>query len=168
MQVEVNIKATDIIKSCLYLVPQSKLSWGISFLFVSVMAYKADLVSKAEHSVGISFVSTIIACFIFILGFMTLFVFASILQTLIISRTKNGFLCRHNFEIANEGLIETTEVNKTLVKWEGITKLLKTKRYIYVYAGVGYHILPKRDFETDEQFNAFYDALNEGYRNRVI
>lgn len=90
--------------------------------------------------------------------------FWSCFLCLINPKLKRGVLGIHKFEIANEGLIEETEFNKTISKWSSIDKAIKIFGYILVrVAGHQWHTFPKRSFESTEQQAEFYELL----RNKI-
>jgi|GEM_PF-1251274 hypothetical protein len=46
-----------------------------------------------------------------------------------------GVLGAHVLEITDEGLVESTEVNRGLHKWAGIYKIISGPCYLYIYTG---------------------------------
>ena len=71
-----------------------------------------------------------------------------------------GFLCEHELEIREEGLVERTSVNESIHRWAGFDKIVRSGNYIYIYVtDVGVHILPRRIFQSSQQENAFVDEM---------
>jgi len=64
-----------------------------------------------------------------------------------------GVFGKHTLSITDEGLLEETEVNTSLQKWNGILKTAQTKRYYYIHASENAaHLVPKsRLLEGDIQ-----------------
>jgi hypothetical protein len=59
-------------------------------------------------------------------------------------RRDRGVLGEHILEITEEGLIECTEVNRSLANWRTSFRIRETSRYAYVYVSVGNaHVIPK-------------------------
>jgi hypothetical protein len=93
-------------------------------------------------------------------GFAAIFVF-SLVFILLNSNTKSGVLGTHTYTIEDAGLRERTAANDTLNYWSAIQKIDKTKSAITIQINAWlFHILPRRAFGGQEQFDAFYDALS--------
>ncbi|HNP36949.1 MAG TPA: YcxB family protein [Woeseiaceae bacterium] len=92
-------------------------------------------------------------------GFAAIFVF-SLVFILLNSNTKSGVLGKHTYTIEDVGFREQTAANDTLNYWPAIQKIDKTKFAITVQINAWlFHILPRRAFDGQEQFEAFYEAL---------
>ncbi|MDD1793269.1 YcxB family protein [Enterovibrio sp. ZSDZ42] len=95
--------------------------------------------------------------------------FFYVLSTLAVlgSASKNyGQLGDHTYEVTDTGFIESTDVNETVTKWEGIYELVKTKRYLYIKtAPLLVYVIPLRSFSTETEFNEFYSKVKGGYDN---
>src|SRR5436190_2349256 len=59
-------------------------------------------------------------------------------------RRDTGVLGEHTLEITNDGLIESTEVNRSLANWATLFRIRETSRYAYIYISANNgHIIPK-------------------------
>ncbi len=59
-------------------------------------------------------------------------------------RRDRGILGEHTLEITEEGLVESTEVNRSLANWRTSFRICETTRYAYIYVSVGSaHVVPK-------------------------
>ncbi len=67
-----------------------------------------------------------------------------------------GLLGRHDYEFTENGLIEHTSVNETLIKWGGARALHKNDVRLLIELGPGMaHIIPRRSFQSSIEFDAF-------------
>ncbi len=64
---------------------------------------------------------------------------------------KNGLFCEHSLLVDENGLTETTHVNRNFVSWEAVEKVSETANYvtIHIRLGSGYFI-PKRAFSSPD------------------
>lgn len=68
----------------------------------------------------------------------------SIIAAQSILRRDTGVLGEHTLEITDEGLLESTEVNRSLANWRTSFRIHETSRYAYIYISVGNaHVVPK-------------------------
>ena len=67
-----------------------------------------------------------------------------------------GVLGRHTLEITDEGLRERTDVNDTLHRWPGLTRVFSVGGYLFIYLGesTAHFQVPKRGF-SPEVFKKF-------------
>ena len=77
-----------------------------------------------------------------------------------VSKMNKGFLTTHNITISDNGFVEETAFNRTETKWEGIMKIAKSRRYIFVYLSQhGAHVIPRRAFANDSEWELLYQKL---------
>ena len=71
-----------------------------------------------------------------------------------------GVLGRHTLEITPEGLRESTDVNETLHRWAGVTRVLSVGGYLFIYLGesTSHFQIPKRDF-SPKIFKTFEEEV---------
>lgn len=94
-----------------------------------------------------------------IVGFALIFVF-SLAFVLLGSTTRSGVLGTHTYTIEDLGLREQTEANDTLNYWPAIQKIEKSRTAIVVQINAWlFHVLPRRAFDSEQQYDAFYNAL---------
>ena len=81
------------------------------------------------------------------------------------SSKSNGILGEHEYEITSEGLLEKTKANEGLSKWSGIQEVRKAGSFIlFRISGYLFHIIPKRSFESDEEFYEFLGMAKDKWR----
>ena len=55
-----------------------------------------------------------------------------------------GVIGEHTLEITDEGLVESTEVNRSLSNWSAPFRIREMRRYVYIYISSGSaHVVPK-------------------------
>jgi hypothetical protein len=71
-----------------------------------------------------------------------------------------GVLGRHTLEITDEGLRECTDVNETLHRWPGLSRVFSVGGYLFIYLGesTAHFQVPKRGF-SPEVFRKFEAEL---------
>jgi hypothetical protein len=83
-------------------------------------------------------------------------VFVTVLGMALIARGEGGVLGEHIYRFVDAGLMQTTSINETLMKWGGVRSVVRTRRYIYVRVNrISFHTIPRRHFleaAADEQF----------------
>ena len=96
----------------------------------------------------------------FFCGFWILLV--AMVGTLTVWRATNGsgVLGTHHYEIRDDGLFETTDVNETMTKWGGILRVTRNRWYILVCENrKHYHVIPIRAFPNALAADAFSKEL---------
>ena len=59
-------------------------------------------------------------------------------------RRDKGVVGEHTLEITDDGLIESTEVNRSLANWRTSFRIRESKRYAHIYTSLGSaHVVPK-------------------------
>lgn len=156
MQVELNVTRGDITRFNLSRLFRLRSHLQLMAIILAGVAFFAW--RKAERSGGeIDWALVVISS---AGGFAAIFVF-SLVFILLNSNTKSGVLGKHIYTIENTGLREQTKANDTLNYWSAIQKIEKTKSAITVQINAWlYHILPRRAFDGQDQFDAFYEALS--------
>ena len=70
------------------------------------------------------------------------------------------YLGKHSFLLKEEGMLEESKNQATLLKWSGIFKIEETPNMIYVYAdNVAATFIPKHFFLDDNKSDIFIKAL---------
>ena len=162
MNIEVDIKKTDLIALNCNRVPRNRETWiYFAVLFFGMLiyfSYKTEfpqnnfLLGLISSFVGASF--AVIVVFLWSTGFI-----------LLAGDRKSGVLGVHNYSINNQGLCERTEANEALVKWSGIRIVEITKNHIFI--GINsylFHVLPRRSFATEKEYREFGSVLLENTR----
>jgi hypothetical protein len=59
-------------------------------------------------------------------------------------RRDKGVLGCHSLELTEEGLVESTDVNRSLMKWGGTFRIRETRRYVYIYVSdTSFYLVPR-------------------------
>ncbi len=100
--------------------------------------------------------------FYFFAWFVGWLIMCFILLIFVSPRKDKGFLTEHKILLAENGLTEVTEVNRSEAYWNGIYNVLSTKRYIFIYTSkLSAHVIPKRSFRSKADYDNFFKyALN--------
>ena len=84
----------------------------------------------------------------------------SLVFVLISSTAQNGVVGKHTYTIEEGGLREVTQANDSLNFWPAIRKVDKSRTAISVeIAPWLFHVLPRREFESDQAYEAFFNEL---------
>ena len=165
MKVDTNINKIDLIRLNLIILPRLKSSYimilAISLFVFTYIAWTNGLPQSSKSWLNI-LLSSIAGGVIGLLGG---FVF-SMVSILFMSTKKNGILGIHEYTLTPEGLYEETKANKSLNKWKGINKVYIVSSYIlFQISGYLFHIIPKRSFESSEDFNKYATVSIKYWRN---
>jgi len=161
MKVNVDINRTDLVWMNLYVA--YKAPSNVSFvLFIwfgmsGMYFYKKGLSQPASqiaeqllHNAGIA------------LAVAIAMILLSIFLTVLSSTRKAGVLGDHEYNLKDDGLLEITDANETLVKWSSIKSILKSKRFILVQINwYLFHTLPSRCFSSTDEFEEFYTKIQQ-------
>ena len=75
-----------------------------------------------------------------------------------ISRRNKTLLTEHTLRLAEDQFYHETPFAKTELKWSILQKLHRTRQYIFLYvAQHSAHVIPRRAFSSDEEWDAFYE-----------
>ena len=92
-------------------------------------------------------------------GFMAVFVM-SMAWVLMQAASEPGVLGRHSYSIEDDGLRVRTDAADVLNYWHSIKSADKSRRAIVLeVSGWSYLTLPRRSFENDAQYDAFFSEL---------
>ncbi len=132
----------------------------ITLGFAVLMGAAIALLNIREDSTGLGW--TYFLVFTAVGGifiFVVMFVF-SLVFVLINSTVKSGVLGQHTYTIEDAGFRERTEANDSLNFWPSIPKIEKTRTAIVLQINPWlFHVLPRRGFDNDEFYEAFFDEL---------
>jgi len=93
---------------------------------------------------------------------------ANMLSILLSADVSNGSIGKHTYELRDEGLYELTSVNEGVTKWEGIHSIVLSGPFIlFKISGFLYHIIPKRSFSSEQDFEAFYNEAMSKWKRKV-
>ena len=139
------------------------------FLFVAVLvfftvtAFKQEPLASADLAVKVVAIALETA---FALGAGLM---AGTLQTAVQCFTAKGkgVLGEHTLEITDDGLIETTEYNRSLHRWAGIHKVTESRRFLWIYVtDTLAHIVPRRRPLIEGDLRLFEDQMRTTIKER--
>jgi hypothetical protein len=112
----------------------------------------------SAHSLGfrifyVIFFTAIMLCFMLVVQV--------VVQVLwVIFKKNRGVVGAHELEIRDDGLVERTEVNESLHRWEGFHKIGSTRKclYIFVTDNIVYY-LPLKSFASAQDAKQFTDEI---------
>lgn len=83
-----------------------------------------------------------------------------------ILRRDKGVIGEHTLEITDEGLVESTEVNRSLSNWRTPFRIRETRRYVYIYISCGSaHVVPKAKPPLEGSVTEFIAELRSRIEN---
>lgn len=132
------------------------------FIILSTFTAFLDLREPelAARSVAfkIFFVIVFDAIFITSISAFTLF----IVWLMILIRRHRGVLGEHILEVTPSGLIERTEFNETLHRWQGFHKIVSTRSYLYIWVTDSMmHTVPLHSFESEDAARSFQHEIEK-------
>jgi hypothetical protein len=67
-----------------------------------------------------------------------------------------GVLGAHTYAFTDNGLLETTSANETLIKWGGAQSVSERRGLLHIEVARGlFHLIPRRAFESDAIYSEF-------------
>jgi hypothetical protein len=132
--------------------PVNLFVFGVAFLWLAVEQWMK--MNRGKDSVVIAIV--IIVAFLMVVVLYVFAVSVTVLGMALIARGEGGVLGEHTYRFVDAGLMQSTSIHETLMKWGGVRSVVRTPRYIYVRVNrISFHIIPRRHFleaAADEQF----------------
>ena len=125
-------------------------------LVVWILFFSAVLAMQSSHS----YIHAVIVFLVTLaINISTIFIL-NILNTFFSSKIKYGVLGKHTFTFTDEGCIEETEFNRTLLKWRSLDRVVAILGYVVVrVSGQSWHIFPNRCFASDQDKQFFIKEL---------
>ena len=161
MKVKVDLIRTDLVRMNLYVAYKSPSNialvlfiWlgmsGMYFYRKGLSQPTGQIIDQLLHNAGVAFVMAVSM------------IFLTIILTILSSTKKAGVLGEHEYCLKEDGLLEITEANETLVKWNSIKSIIKTKKFMLVQINLYlFHTFPARCFSSNQEFEDFYKSVNE-------
>jgi hypothetical protein len=155
MEVTTNIEKLDLIKLNLSIAIKMKSTY-ISILVITGIVFSFLLWKKGIPSTDKNWMIMVFASFSGgLLGTIASLLF-NMICILSMSSEKSGVLGEHHYQVSPDGLHEKTSANEGLSKWKGIAEIRVTDTYLFFrITGYLYHIIPKRSFNSQSEFNKF-------------
>lgn len=161
MNVTTNLSKADLIKFNMLFVPRVKINY-VFMAILFVLLFVSRGFPQTEKEWFVSLLSSIItAVFVVVIG-------VSFNILLVIFGMYKRVLGQHQFSIDEVGLHEKTAVNESLHKWQGISDVSVLGTYLIItIEGSQYHIIPKRSFASDADFDRFVTMVKDYHHNHV-
>jgi hypothetical protein len=127
--------------------------YAVSFVLISLTFVRAIPTDLSPVAHVVTFIVMQFTTFFFVTIFFVVF---SVLG--MISRRNKTILTEHRITVGEASFVEETAYNKTDQKWASVQKLVRTKRYIFIYIMQhGAHVIPRRAFRDHSEWNSFYE-----------
>ena len=164
MQVKLNVTRRDIAwfnVSKLFRLKSNLIVFAFVLLVASIASWRGAVSEGGEISWLVVAIGSLVGS---VAGFAAIFLF-SLVFVLLGSTIKSGVLGEHTYIIEETGLRELTQANDTLNYWPAIQKIEKSRTSILVQINAWlFHVLPRRAFDSDVEFDAFYNALKSRWQ----
>jgi hypothetical protein len=150
------ITRADLARFALRMFPRVWSNWIMWFVvaigIVAYVVFKHGVPVTTRQWTALAMASIVGASAALLVGLLL-----SLLAIWLGSDVHNGVLGKHDFLFTDRGLIERTIANETLIKWGGVTSVERGGGYIYVFVAPSLaHLIPRRSFSTDEQYEEFW------------
>jgi hypothetical protein len=77
-------------------------------------------------------------------------------------RKNPGVLCEHEIQLTDYGLIERTDVNQTVHRWQGISRIRRTSEYLLIYTSESQFLaIPTSAFSSGQALDSFESELRQ-------
>jgi hypothetical protein len=77
-------------------------------------------------------------------------------------RKNPGVLCEHEIQLTDYGLIERTDVNQTVHRWPGISRIRRTAEYLLIYTAESQFLaIPNSAFPSIQALDSFEAELRQ-------
>lgn len=158
MRVTYNITRMDRFRGMIHLALRSRANL-VLYLLMLLAIGGSEFATLPTPTTVVELVATLAMLKVILLGATVAFVVLTVLSLALSTRYKRdpGVLGEHTIELTEDGLIESTNVNRTEARWAGICKVVRTNKYLLVYLGRSEaHLIPRRAFATEDDCDRFY------------
>jgi hypothetical protein len=156
MNITTEITRKDIVAVNMYVFPRLKANWVFLGVMVIAIAIYLAIIKKPYDFGGYLAlaVSSVMSGFIAMIVSLVI----NIITMLLTVGSKSGVLGEHQYQLTAEGIRESTEVNESLQHWSAIVSINIYGSYMLIRISSHlFHIIPKRAFQSEEMFMAFYE-----------
>ncbi len=150
----------DILAFCFYHYPRSPFVAGSCAVSIALISLVATTAASREGGPVVRILSFFLIMLVASLFFAALFAISVLLS---ISSSKNkSVLTEHTITLTPANFTEETAFNKMEQNWAIVQKLARTRNHIFIYIAQHMaHVIPRRAFSNDAEWNAFYDYCRE-------
>jgi hypothetical protein len=146
----------DILAFCFYHYPRSPMilaCWAFPFALLSMASYQA--IPKDLSAVGKVLAFLFLECSWFAVLCLA---FAVLIVLSMISRRNKTMLVENTMTLGEDGFMVETPYGRAESKWAIVQKLARTKKYVFIYIAQHLaHVVPRRAFKDDGEWEGFYD-----------
>jgi hypothetical protein len=159
MTIRYSLSRGDVLLGQMDALLRNRVMMGFWLILAGAIAYSGisqpDVIAKGALAVAITGLITVAIIF------SMLFTFTMVVTGLMILLRKNkGVVGSHTLSITSEGLIESTDYNETLHRWNGFHRIFRTKRYLYIYVTESTaHFVPLKSKLIEGDIEAFQREL---------
>jgi hypothetical protein len=97
---------------------------------------------------------------------LTLNMVVAVLEVLLVRSLRRGVVGEHRFRLSEDGLLEETNVNRTLHAWSSVGATRQILGALMLRAGSGWHIFPRGTFSDAKARNEFLRVI-KSFRERT-
>ena len=141
-------------------------SWGFMAVQIIFLAILCHSIYRGFPSDAPIITRTIVLAIFLLLGvaFLAILFFASIAFQLFTKKNRT-MRTEHEITLKDESFVEKTQFNTTEHTWAAVQRLRRSKNYIFLYIAANLaHVIPKRAFAAEEEWNSFYEFCREKAR----
>ncbi|MDH5181222.1 MAG: YcxB family protein [Gammaproteobacteria bacterium] len=161
MEISANISRLDLFKMQYILLFKLR----ANYFFIALLYLVAGLASFKLLAAGD--VAVWVWTWLLIGSVIFLITFNLIIFIQLVSATaEKGWIGETLFRLEDESFYEKTAGTETRTRWQAIIQVYRTKNFILVRINAyRIHIIPKRAFANDNEFEKFYNRLVEKVKN---
>jgi len=135
----------------------------IHLILFAIFALTMTLSDPTVESIKYSMKGIFSIAIIFFINYailLIMFFIIYVLYSFFISNLTKGVLGEHQFELLDDAFIESTSYNNSTHQYIAIDKVYTQWGYIIIsLSAINGHALPKRDFDSEDDYIAFLDFL---------
>ncbi len=159
MSVEIKLTRGDIFLLNLILLRKLGINWSILvfyfFIGMTTILVLAEIRTLADIGEYL-----LVTCVLAVFAYIAVNIYCLIAAPIFASEYTG--LGKHLYLLETDGLRESTKYSDDLLKWEGIGRIIQTKRYLFVQKlPMLFHVIPARHFASQDDYVEFCDALEE-------
>ena len=161
MRLRFRLTRADLIRAQTRAIFHNKVFIGVLVLFFAFLWWSTFTMAEiAKHHEAVRAATAATAAAIGSIGVLLFTVLILALQNLL--RRDKGVLGEHTLELTEEGLVESTDVNRSLANWRTQFKIRDTRHYAYIYISESNaHIVPKKREPLEGCTEVFLIRLRE-------
>jgi hypothetical protein len=157
----IHLNRGDLVGVMWHISLRQKSSWIVGTAISGAIAYTM-FTGKTPPDSPYKVVATIVILLIFSSFIPLLGAIITCLTVLASSARQRGVLGIHDYEVREDGLLEKTDVNESLTRWEGLQDVKETRDHLLLRQAPGMiHIIPRRSFTDRQACRHFVDTVRQ-------